>query len=120
MPVQAITPDYMGEMKDTKDKFGGNQIVYFGWDHHLMFCAPIAFPLSPDMPFAAVLSDVLPGGYGMHPDFEAIDWEQVQWLLNGQPWSPQLDSSLSENGIDHKSILRFSTPGLNGIQGCGT
>ena len=39
MPVHAITPDYKGEVKDRLENFHGNQIVYVGWDHHLMFCA---------------------------------------------------------------------------------
>lgn len=119
MTTVAITPDYMGEMKDTMDKFHGNQIVYFGWDHHLKFCAPLAFPLPPDMPFAAVLSDVLPGGFGLHPEFMAIDWSQVQWLKNGQPWTPDPARSLIDNGIDHKTSLRFATPALTGLN-CGT
>jgi len=120
MTTMAITPDYMGDMKDTVDKFHGNQIVYFSWDHHQMFCSPIAFPLPPTMPFGALLSDVLPGGYAMHPDFAQIDWERVSWRLNGKPWTPEPEKSLTDNGIDHKSVLRFATPGLNGIKGCGT
>ena len=120
MATKAISSDYMGEMKDVVENFHGNQIVYFGWDHHLMFCAPLAFPLPPDMPFGAVLSDVLPGALGMHPDFESIDWAAVQWRLNGETWQPDAAKSLAENGIDHKSILRFKTPGLNGVAGSGT
>ena len=120
MTTLAITPDYMGDYQDGVENFHGNQVVYFGWDHHLMFCSPSAFPLPPEMPFAAVLSDVLPSVWSVHPDFAKIDWSSVSWLLNGQPFSPDLSASLKDNGIDHKSALRLQTPALTGIAGCGT
>ena len=41
MPIQAITPDYKGEVLDKFENFHGNQVVYVGWDHHLMFCAAL-------------------------------------------------------------------------------
>ena len=31
-----------------------------------------------------------------------------------------MDASLADQGIDHKSIVRFATPGLNGIKGSGS
>ena len=43
MAVAAITEDYAGERKDRVENFHCNQLVYIGWDHHLMFCAPVAF-----------------------------------------------------------------------------
>ena len=89
MPVKAITPDYRGDIRDRRENFGGNIIVYVGWDEHLLFCAAKTFPLLPDMPFQALREQVLAEGFGQHPDF------------------------------DHKSLLRFKTPGLNGWQGSG-
>ena len=120
MTVAAITDDYSGKPLDSVEHFHGNQIVYIGWDHHLMFCAPFAFPLRPDMPFRALLDEVIPGAFSQHPEFASIDWDQAIWHLNGDPFEPDLDKSLIEHGIDHKSILRFATPGLNGIRGTGT
>ncbi len=120
MAVAAITDDYTGERLDRVENFHGNQIVYLGWDYHLMFCAPFAFPLPPDMPFGALIEEVIPGAYSQHPEFESIKWEEAVWHLNGEPFEPNLDASLIDQGIDHKSILRFATPGLDGIKGTGT
>ena len=46
---------------------------YIGWEDHLMFCAPFAFPFPPTMRFGDILVGVLPGVYGYHPDFAQID-----------------------------------------------
>ena len=110
---------YIDKVMDGVDKFHGNQLVYIGWDEHLMFCASTAYPLPPDMPFAGIINDVIPGTYSTHPEFEEIDWNTVQWLLNNEPFTPDLEGSLKDNGIKHKCSLRFITPGLNGVDGCG-
>ena len=109
--------DYRGVAKDAQANFHGNQLVYIGWDKHLIFCAPICFPLPPDMPFAALVDEVLPGAYNQHPDFAKIDWGRVEWSLDQQPFTPALDKSLADNGITHKSVIRFRTPGLDGLNG---
>jgi phenol hydroxylase P4 protein len=82
-----------------------------------MFCSPVALPLPPDMPFGALAQAVLPDVYGAHPDFARIDWSAVQWFKSGQPWSPDASKSLADNGLTHKDVIRFRTPGLTGIQG---
>ena len=120
MTVAAITDDYTGERLDRVENFHGKQVVHIGWDDHLMFCAPFAFPLPPEMPFSALLEEVIPGAFGQHRDFSQIDWTEVVWHLNGERFEPQPDKSLIDQGIDHKSIIRFATPGLNGIKGSGT
>ncbi len=120
MPVIALNPGYSGAIQDTEDKFHGNRLLYVCWDNHLLFCAPLCFPLPPDMPFAALISNVLTGAYGSHPDFARIDWAKVQWLDSGKPFKPDFDKSLAENGLVHKSVIRFRTPGLSGIQGSGS
>lgn len=120
MAVAAITPDYTGERKDRVENFHGNQVVYVGWDHHTFFCAPVEFATPPETLFGALVEDMIPGAFGLHPDFAEIDWDRVEWHLNGEPFSPERDKSLIEQGIDHKSILRMATPGLNGIKGSGS
>jgi phenol hydroxylase P4 protein len=119
MPVHAITPDYKGEVLDKQENFGGNQLVYVGWDHHLMFCAAFAFPLPPATPFSALLNDVMPTAFNPHAEFADINWDTVEWLLDGQPFIPQMDVSLKDQGINHKSLLRFNTPELKGYKGAG-
>ena len=63
MAVAAITPDYTGERRDRVENFHGNQVVYVGWDHHLMFCSPVAFALPPDTPFGKLQDDIIPGAF---------------------------------------------------------
>ncbi|MDR3004582.1 MAG: phenol hydroxylase subunit P4, partial [Acidovorax sp.] len=92
-------------------------LLYIVWEAHLMFCSPVALPLPPDMPFGALAQAVLPDVYGAHPDFARIDWSAVQWFKSGQPWSPDASKSLADNGLTHKDVIRFRTPGLTGIQG---
>jgi phenol hydroxylase P4 protein len=41
----------------------------------------------------------------------------VQWFKSGQPWTPDPAKSLEGNGLGHKDVIRFRTPGLTGIQG---
>ena len=120
MTVAAITPEYIGERRDRVENFHGNQVVYVGWDRHLMFCSPVAFALPPETLFSTLVDDVISGAFSQHPDFAEIDWDKVQWHLNGQPFAPERDKSLIEQGVDHKSIIRMTTPGLNGIKGSGS
>ncbi|MTJ83325.1 MAG: phenol hydroxylase [Telmatospirillum sp.] len=120
MPVKAIAPDYVGEVKDSVDRFHGNIVVYVNWVDHLMFCSALAFPLPPDMSFGSLLSDLLPQYYGLHPDWARIDWAQARWELDRQPFTPDLEKGLAANGVGHKSVLRFTTPGLTGIDGSCT
>ena len=120
MAVAAIVDNYTGERLDRVENFHGNQVLYLGWDHHLMMCAPVAFAVSPDTPFSKVVGELIPGAYAQHPEFDQIDWDSVQWHLNGGSFAPKPDVSLAEQGIDHKSIVRFNTPGLDGIRGSGS
>ena len=121
MTVAAIK-DYHFPPADSLDKFHGNQLIYVGWDQHLLFCAPFCFPLPPAMPFGALVEQVLPGAFGYHPEFKQIDWANVQWLrgngtAQGEPFTPDFGKSLADNGLGHKDLVRFRTPGLNGVKG---
>lgn len=119
MSVRAITPDYHIAARDRFENFHGNQIVYVGWDHHLLFCAPFAYAVPPDMPFAELRDKVMPEAFGVHEEFAQIDWEQANWLLDNQPFTPDVQQSLQAQGIGHKSVLRLQTPELTGYQGKG-
>ena len=117
MPVQALAPGYRGEKRDRPENFHGNLVFYFNWVDHLMFCAPIAFPLSPDMKLGDAVKHVISTAYSLHPDWEKIDWSTVKWELNRQPIVGDFNKSFKELGADHKSVFRFTTPGLTGIKG---
>ena len=118
MAVQALKPGYTGEVKDREELFHGNRLLYIGWDQHNMICAPIALPLPPAMPFGDLIDKVLPTtAYAAHPDWPKIDWSKVQWLRSNEAFKPDPKKSLADNGLGHKSLIRFKTPGLTGIAG---
>ena len=119
MSVRALK-DYPLRVADSVDKFHGAQMLFLGWDQHLMFCAPLAWALPPDMKFGDFVAQIVPTGFGAHPDFAKIEWGKVEWLKSGQPWQPDFEKSLAENGLRHKDSLRMRTPGLNGIEGSGS
>lgn len=102
--------------RDLRENFPA-PLLYIGWEDHHMFCSPVCIPVPGDTPFGALVSDILPGIYGLHPDFDKISWDDVQWLKSGKAWQPDSNRSLEENGLGHKSVIRFRTPGLNGIDG---
>ncbi|ENO79117.1 phenol hydroxylase subunit P4 [Thauera sp. 63] len=116
MSVRALYPDYQGEVRDREENFHGMRVLYVGWDHHLMF-ATLAFMLPPDTPFAKLTREILPGAFGEHPDWSQVAVDQIRWLRNGEPFTPDPAASLDANGIDHKTVLRMQTPGLEGIKG---
>tara|TARA_R110001599_G_scaffold353880_1_gene601965 strand:- start:77239 stop:77598 length:360 start_codon:yes stop_codon:yes gene_type:complete len=116
--VAIIAKDgYVDIVRDKVENFHGNQVVYVSWDDHLLFCAAQAFPLPPQMPFQALVSDVMSSVFNWHDDFEKVNWSQVLWNLDGEAFEPDMAKSLAENGVAHKSLIRFKTPGLTGING---
>jgi phenol hydroxylase P4 protein len=119
MAVKCISGEYPSVNMDSVERFHGNQLVYVGWDHHTSICTANAYPLQPDMPFGALTEAVLPSVLGPHPDFPLIDWAKVEWLLDGAAFTPDMGKSLKDNGVGHKSLIRFKTPGLNGYKGTG-
>lgn len=119
MAVKAAFEGYTGPIPDAVENFHGNQLVYVAWDNHLMFPSAAALPLPPQMPFGALVKEVLPSVYGPHPDFEKIQWADAKWTVDGKAFTPKLDVSLADNGVGHKALIRLATPGLNGIGGIG-
>lgn len=119
MAMTAVYGNYDGPIADAVENFHGNQLVYVAWDQHLMFPVAAALPLPPQMPFGALVKEVLPSLYAVHPDFEKIDWDKAKWKLDGNSFLPNLAASLADNGVGHKSLIRLATPGLNGVGGIG-
>jgi phenol hydroxylase P4 protein len=116
MSVVAITPDYSGEMKDRVENFHGQQLLGIGWEHHLSY-GPLCIPVSPDLPFGVLAGEIIPSLYPAHPDTARIDWSRVEWLRSGKVFTPDPAKSLKDNGLGHKAMLRFRTPGLDGFNG---
>jgi phenol hydroxylase P4 protein len=117
MSVIAVKPGYKADIADRQEKFHGNQLLYIGWEDHLLYAAPVCVAVPPGMPFGALVEQVLPGIYGDHPDWPLIDWATVEWRHSGQPFVPDPGRSLVDNGLGHKAVIRLRTPGLTGIAG---
>ena len=113
MAVKALY-DYQYPALDTQDKFHGNQLLYVGWDDHFLFVAPLAFPVSPNAKFSELVEQTLTFAYSRHADWANIDFSKAVWLKSGQPFQPDFNKTLAEQGIKHKDALRLQTPGLNG------
>ncbi len=115
MSVKAIGA-YNFPPRDARENFPA-PLLFIGWEDHLAICCPVCLPLPADTPFGALGTAVLPGTYGSHPDYAKIDWNTVEWTKSGQPWKPDPAKSLAENGLQHKDVIRFRTPGLTGLNG---
>lgn len=110
---------YAFPARDVRANFA-QPLLYVGWDEHMMFCAPLAVPFDLNTRFGTIATTLLPALYGEHPDFARIDWRKVQWFRGSTWFTPDPERSLAEQGFHHKSVLRFRTPGLEGIRGsCG-
>ena len=115
MAVAAIK-EYTFAPKDSPDKFPA-PLLYVGWEDHLMFCAPFCVPFPPTLGFGDMVKGPFGGIFGAHPDFEKVDWDKAEWFKSGQAWKPDYSKSLAENGLKHKDVIRFRTPGLTGLKG---
>jgi len=118
MSVSAIGA-YTYAPHDTADRFAA-PLLYVAWDEHMMFAAPAVVPIAMDTTMADVQAKVLAALYSAHPDFGRIQWTRVQWFCGDRMFTPQPNATLAEHGFKHKSVLRFRTPGLEGLRGsCG-
>ena len=118
MAIQSIG-EYPIIMKDKVENFHGNQLVFIIWHAHRVVCSPRAFPLPPEMPFGALLTDIIPISYNIEPDYEHLDFDKTEviWEVDGEVITPDFSKSLKENGVGHKSVITFKTPTLTGKVG---
>lgn len=118
MSVTAIG-NYSHASHDGAGRFS-DPLLYVAWDEHMTFAAPAVLALPPDTTFEQLQTKVLPKLYGEHPDFARIDWTRTQWFRGAAMFTPKPGGTLASHGFGHKSVLRFRTPGLEGLRGsCG-
>ena len=118
MTVTALAA-YEFDSSDALAKYNGKQLLYINWEQHRMFSRPFVLALLPDTPFSVIVDKYITDCYSYHPDFAQIDWSKVVWQNSNTVFSPDVGKSLKDNAIGHKDLLRFTTPGLNGIAGSG-
>lgn len=109
------TKQYVFDHQDAVEGFHGNQLVYASWDRHLLFAAPFLLYVSPSMTFRELVEGPLTALIQPDPDASQVKWDEVKWLKANQPFTPDFDATLAGNGIHHKAMLRFDTPGLNSL-----
>jgi phenol hydroxylase P4 protein len=114
MAVTALK-EYIGVARDRAENYGGKQIVYLSWDHHLLFASPLMLCLPSYTLFGDMLKGPVAALLQPDPDAAALDWGKVEWLKDNQAFTPDPSRSLADNGIGHKDQLRFRTPGLNSL-----
>lgn len=115
--VMCSVGEYPIHQQDDESKFYGKRLIFLCWENHLMYAAPFAVPLPPNLPFGALVRDVLPLLYGEHPEFESIDWQRTHWFNSSKRFIPDFGKSLDHHGLTHKSLIRFRTPALEGLRG---
>jgi len=112
MAVTSTKP-YIGVARDTVANFNGKQIVYVYWEQHLLFSTPYLTVVEPGMRFADFLANVVKPLMQPDPDAAKVDLTQVEWTSGKKAFKPDLNATLAENGIGHKTQLCFRTPGAN-------
>ena len=117
MSVIALNEGYTGEVRDRVENFHGKQLLFIGWDDHLMFCAPHCIAVEAATPFSTLIDELIPAMYSSHPDWKQVDLKAAEWFRSGEPFAPEYDRTLADNGLGHKAVIRFRTPGLTGING---
>lgn len=117
MTVNALY-DYKFEARDKVENFNGMQLLYVYWPDHLMFCAPFALLVQPDMSFRALVDDHQTG-HRVAPGFCQGGLSAGAMAAERRAFIPNADASLIDNGIDHKSMLTVTTPGLDGMANVG-
>lgn len=119
MPVKFIGESYDFPPANQMENYGGIMNVYVVWDHHLIYCAPNAYPMPPNVVFRDFVEQMLVPDYKQHPDVEKVNFEEGEWQLENEPWTPDFDKTMEENNIAHNSFIRVKTAGLEGMHGVG-
>ena len=111
--------DYDFPCADRVENYGGDINIYCCWEHHLLVPAPAAYRLSPEMTLRLFIEQMFIPDHNHHPDMSHLDLGRLRWTHDSQPWDPDLEKTLTENGVTHMSYLSFYQPGLDGVKGSG-
>jgi len=100
--------DYDWPSRSAAELYGDDQLVHVWWKGNPYFVAAHTFRFPKAMPFGALVNDVLKGFYTADPDFDPAALDSVQWYIDHQPVTPNMEASLADNGVVHKGLIEFS------------
>ena len=119
MTVKHLGDSYDFPSANREECYGGDINFYIQWEQHLMYACPSAYRAPKAMKFGDFLEQMLRPDYHAHPDTAKLDFSKLEWQRDQQPWQPDLDKSIEDNGIGHMDYLQFKSPELPGMHGVG-
>ena len=119
MAIPHLGKSYDFPSANREECYGGDINFYIQWQRHLLYACPSAYRAPVDMNLRDFLEGLFRPDYSAHPDTAKLVFDSCEWQLDQQPWQPDFDKSLQENGIGHMSYVQFLSPGLEGMHGVG-
>ena len=119
MTVQHLGDSYDFPSANRVEQYGGDINFYIHWERHFLYACPSAYRAPVAMKFGDFLEQMFRPDYHAHPDAAKVDFKTCVWQFDKQPWQPDFDKSLADNGIAHMTYLQFRSPGLDGMHGVG-
>lgn len=106
MAVKALY-DYTFPSADRVENFGDDQLVYVHWLDNPLFCSAACFRAPQAMPFDTFVTEMVVPWAGSDPDFDAGSING--WQLFDDPLQPEEGATLTDLGVGHKALLKFTT-----------
>ncbi|MBM7367845.1 phenol hydroxylase subunit P4 [Gordonia hydrophobica] len=107
MAVKALY-EYKYPAADRAEIFGEDQLLYVHWRGNPLFCSAACFRAPQAMSFNDFVAEIVNPWAASDPDFEPssiTDWQLFDDALDPGDGS----ASLTELGIGHKALLKFTT-----------
>ena len=74
MAVKFIGDSYDFPCANQVENYNGIMNIYAVWDHHLIYCAPNAYPTPANVTFRDFVEQMLAPDYKQHPDVKTVNW----------------------------------------------
>ena len=100
MSVIALNEGYTGEIRDREENFHGKQLLFIGWEDHLMFCAPHCIPVEAgDAVRRARRRSAFRRCIRRIPTGERSMFGEIEWFRSGERVHARFRQELGENGL---------------------
>ncbi|MGD9957569.1 MAG: phenol hydroxylase subunit P4 [Candidatus Nanopelagicales bacterium] len=106
MAVKAMY-DYDWPSRSAAELYGDDQLVHVWFRGNVFFVSAQTFRFPKAMPFGELVG-LCKGFFAADPDFVPDAMDSASWKVDGQPITPDLGTSLEENGVGHKSLVEFT------------